>query len=107
MNEGEDLYDRLQLFHKRVSEQSIELKIDDRNLDFVSIKQLADDKAKEFTSQPMLLAWYNGKTGDFVPKAECGSGPKPGWIVYAETRGGDIVIDINEERYVFIYKSIS
>ena len=85
----------------------IELKIDGRDLDFVSIKQIADNKAKEFTTQPMLLAWYNGKTGDFVPKAECGSGPKPGWIVYAETRGGDIVIDINEERYVFIYKSLS
>ena len=85
----------------------IELKIDDKDLDFASIKQLADNKAKEFASQTMLLAWYNGKTGDFVPKAECVSGPKPGWIVYAETRGGDIVIDINEERYVFIYKSIT
>ncbi|MBW2598256.1 MAG: AF1514 family protein [Deltaproteobacteria bacterium] len=78
----------------------IELKIDDKDLDFASIKQLA-------ASHPMLLAWYNGKTGDFVPKAECGSGPKPGWIVYAETRGGDIVIDINDQRYVFIYKSLS
>ena len=85
----------------------IELKIDDKDLDFASIKQIADDKAKEFASHPMLLAWYNGRTGDFVPKAECGNGPKPGWIVYAETRGGDIVIDINEERYVFIYKSIT
>ena len=32
----------------------IELKIDDRDLDFVSIKQIADNKAKEFATQPML-----------------------------------------------------
>ncbi|MBW2681388.1 MAG: AF1514 family protein [Deltaproteobacteria bacterium] len=77
----------------------IELKIDDKDLDFASIKQLADNKAKEIASHPMLLAWYNGKTGDFVPKAECGSGPKPGWIVYAETRGGDIVTFRNHSTY--------
>jgi hypothetical protein len=92
---------------KECLNNSIELKIDDKDLDFASIKQIADNKAKEVSPSPMLLAWYNGKTGDFVPKAECGSGPKPGWIVYAETRGGDIVIDINEERYVFIYRSLS
>ena len=70
----------------------IELKIDDQDLDFKSIKQLADNKAKELTSQPMLLAWYNGKTGDFVPKAECGRGPKPGWI---------------SQRYTLIEQSIN
>ena len=53
----------------------------------------------------MLLAWYDGKTGDYVPKTECGVGDKPAWIIYAESRGGDITIDINDEEYVFIYRS--
>lgn len=47
----------------------IALKIDDRELDFESIKEIATNKAKEFTPKPMLLAWYNGKTGDFLPKS--------------------------------------
>ena len=85
----------------------IELKIDDRELDFESIKEIAANKAKEFTHHPMLLAWYNGKTGEFLPKVECYSGPKPVWIIFAESRGGDIVIDINDESYVFIYRSVS
>ena len=53
----------------------------------------------------MMLAWYEGKTGDYVPKTECDVGDKPAWVIYAESRGGDITIDINEEEYIFIYKS--
>jgi hypothetical protein len=73
--------------------------------DFKTAKQIATQKAKELCSDPMLLAWYDGKTGDYIPKTECGVGDKPAWIVYAESRGGDITIDINDEEYVFIYKS--
>jgi hypothetical protein len=49
-----------------------------------------------------LLAWYQGKTGGYVPKTECGVGDKPAWIIYAESRGGDITLDINDEEYIFI-----
>jgi hypothetical protein len=51
----------------------------------------------------MLLAWYQGKTGDYVHKTECGIGDKPAWIVYAESRGGDITIDINDEEWNIEY----
>ncbi|QTA88772.1 AF1514 family protein [Desulfonema magnum] len=73
--------------------------------DFNKAKDIAKQKAKTLGTDPMLLAWYQGKTGDYVPKAECGSGDKPGWIVYAESRGGNITIDINDEEYIFIYRS--
>jgi len=78
---------------------------DKENLDFKTAKEIADQKARELCSDPMLLAWYQGKTGDYTPKTECGVGDKPAWIVYAESRGGDITIDINDEEYIFIYKS--
>jgi hypothetical protein len=81
------------------------LKSDIESLDFETAKQIADQKAKELCADPMLLAWYEGKTGNFVPKTECGVGDKPAWIIYAESRGGDITIDINDEEYIFIYKS--
>ena len=83
----------------------IRLRSDKESLDFETAKKIADQKAKELCSDPMLLAWYQGKTGDYVPKTECGVGDKPAWIIYAESRGGDITIDIDDEEYVFIYKS--
>jgi hypothetical protein len=54
----------------------------------------------------MLLSWYNGKTNESYPNLECGPGDKPAWIIYAESRGGDLTIDINEGQYVFIYLSL-
>ena len=79
--------------------------IKSESLDFKTAKQIATQKARQLCSDPMLLAWYEGKTGDYVPKTECGAGDRPAWIIYAESRGGDITIDINDEEYVFIYKS--
>ena len=83
----------------------IQVKYDKESLDFEKAKQIADQNARDLCSDPMLLAWYQGKTGDYVPKTECGVGDKPAWIIYAESRGGDITIDINDEEYIFIYKS--
>ena len=72
-------------------------------LDFGEARKLADQKAKELGEDPMLLAWYEQKSGTFSPPVECCSEIKPGWIVYAESRGGSITIDINDEEYIFIY----
>ena len=36
------------------------------------------------------------KTGEGYPNIECGKGDKPAWVVYAESRGGDLTIDIND-----------
>jgi len=84
----------------------IHINSEKESLDFETAKQIAAQKAKELCSDPMLLAWYQGKTGDYVPKTECGVGDKPAWIIYAESRGGDITVDINDEEYILIFKSI-
>ncbi len=84
----------------------IEFKSDNPNLDFAEAKNLAKQKAKETCADPMLLSWYQGKTGESYPNLDCGPGDKPAWIVYAESRGGDLTIDINEGQFVFIYLSI-
>ena len=84
----------------------IELNIDNPDLDFAEAKEAAKQRAKESCDDPMLLAWYQGKTGESYPNIECGPGDKPAWIVYAESRGGDLTIDINSRQYVFIYLSI-
>jgi hypothetical protein len=84
----------------------IRLKIDNPDLDFAEAKEIAKQKAKETNADTMLLSWYQGKTGESYPNLECGPGDKPAWIVYAESRDGDLTIDINEGQYVFIYLSI-
>jgi hypothetical protein len=86
--------------------QHIELKDNNPALDFEAAKDLAKQKAREFGADPMLLSWYRGETGESYPNLECGPGDKPAWITYAETRGGDLTIDINRGQYVFIYLSI-
>lgn len=72
--------------------------------DLQAAKRIADQKASELAADPMLLAWYEAKSGQFSPNVECCSETKPGWVVYAESRGGNITIDINNQAYVFIYR---
>jgi hypothetical protein len=84
----------------------IRIQVDDEALDFARAKQLADEEAKKVTADPMLLAWYNAKTGDFSPQVTCCGEDKPTWLIYAESRGGTICIDINEEEFVFVYRPL-
>ena len=85
--------------------QHVKIKVDKPDLDFAEAKDIAKQKAKEMVADPMLLSWYQDKTGESYPNLECGPGDNPAWIVYAESRGGDLTIDINEGDYVFIYLS--
>jgi hypothetical protein len=78
----------------------------EEDLDFPTARLIADQKAKEITAHPMLLGWYDGKTGRFSPDVTCCSEEKPGWVVYAESRGGNLTIDINDETFVFIYADL-
>jgi hypothetical protein len=89
---------------KDMLKDPIRIQVDDEALDFARAKQLADEEAKKVTADPMLLAWYNAKTGDFSPQVTCCGEDKPTWLIYAESRGGTICIDINEEEFVFVYR---
>lgn len=86
--------------------EHIKVKSSDSDLDFEDAKELAKQKAKEYCADPMLLSWYLGKTGESYPNLECGPGDKPAWIVFAESRGGDLTIDINNGQFVFIFLSM-
>ena len=82
----------------------IDIGVSDEPLDFARARAIADRRALELEPEPMLLAWYNGGTGAFSPQVPCCGDAKPGWLIYAESRGGDLVIDINGEAYVFVYR---
>jgi len=81
----------------------IDIHLEDDGLHFEEAKQAADRKAREVSENAMLIAWFDRKEGTFSPPVECGGKPKPAWLVYAETRGANIVIDVNRETFVFVY----
>lgn len=88
---------------KAILTDPIDLKVSDERLDLSRAKEVADRKAKEIGSDPMLLAWYDAKTGRYSPDVECCGEDKPAWLIYAESRGGHITVDINDEEFVFVY----
>ena len=72
-------------------------------LDFQQAKHLASHRAAEIGAEPMLLAWFDRTRGVFSPNLTCCREDKPSWLTYAESRGGDIVISINDLEYVFVF----
>jgi hypothetical protein len=72
--------------------------------DFLEAKSIADEKAREMFAEPMLLAWFDKKSGKFAPEQICCDRDKPTWLVYAESRGGNLAVDINDENFIFVYR---
>jgi hypothetical protein len=86
--------------------RNISIDADEKDLDLPRAKEIAKEKAREFCDDPMLLSWYQGKTREGFPNFECGKGDKPAWIVYAESRGGDLTININDGEFIFFFLSL-
>ncbi len=82
----------------------VDVRLEDPALDFSRARQAADQQARELCEQPMLLAWFDARAERFSPNIVCCGEDKPTWLIYAENRGGDLVIDINQEEYVFVYR---
>lgn len=80
----------------------IRIRIDQADVDFGSARKSADEIAQEKMREPLLIAWYDGMTGTGHPDVhECQN--KPGWMTYAESRGGTLTIEVNDGRYILIY----
>ncbi len=83
--------------------QIVKLTIDEPDLDFNSARDHAKAKALAINSNAMQLAWYNKKTDQGFPNYECSPGDRPPWQVFADSRGANLTIDINEGTFLFIY----
>jgi hypothetical protein len=82
----------------------VDLRLEDAALDFARAKQAADRKARDFSDEPTLLAWHDRAAGRSSPNIVCCREDLPTWLVYALSRGGDLIIDINDEAFVFVYR---
>ena len=88
---------------KEMLNNPIDLHVDGAPLDFSCARSFADEAAREVSSDVMLLSWYDKKTGKYSPDVVCCGTEKPTWLVYAESRGGNIAVNINDLEYVFVY----
>jgi len=84
----------------------VKIGVEQEDLDFLEAKTIAKGQAKALAPDPMLLSWYNGKTGDYYPKYDCGTWEKPVWLLFAESRGADIAVNINDGEYIFLFLSL-
>jgi hypothetical protein len=82
----------------------IEVLAEGEPVDFATAKGLAYERAVQVLSEPMLLAWFDRNRGKYSPDVVCCDYDKPTWLVYAESRGGRISIDVNNLDYVFVYR---
>jgi len=81
----------------------VDLHLEDDALDFPRARKAADHRARELCAEPMLLAWFDRAAGRFSPNIVCCREDLPSWLAYGLSRGGDLVIDINAEAFVFVY----
>jgi hypothetical protein len=81
-----------------------DLRLEDDALDFSRAKQAADHRARELCADPMLLAWFDRDAGRFSPNLVCCREDLPSWLAYGLNRGGDLIIDINAEAFIFVYR---
>jgi hypothetical protein len=87
--------------------EEIRLRVAEAGLNFEKAKDLAKRKAREVCSDAMLLSWNNAETGECHPAFECGRSGRPAWVVYADARGADLTIDINDGRYTFMFLKLA
>lgn len=83
--------------------EQVQLHVDDADLDLAAASALAKEKARSMDANAMMLSYHSGKTGAFWPNYACGGGGRPAWIVFAESRGYNLRIDINDGEYEFFY----
>ncbi len=79
--------------------------------DFSTAKQLADANADILLNgEAILLSWYD-RNRDFESPShvnECHNTncETPGYIEYANNRGGTLQVDIDKGRFVFCYRPL-
>ena len=48
----------------------IDVLIEDIDLNYYSARKVADARARQVSEDPMLLAWYDRRSGEFSPRVE-------------------------------------
>ena len=82
------------------------LNIDDHDLNFERARDAALERVKIYDSDPMLVGWYDRKSGMESPSEGCEDEEgDPAWVRYAKAHGGNLTVNVNDGEYIFIYRS--
>ena len=84
--------------------ETVSLQIADHDLDFTKASNLARARAREINKDAMMLAWFNRRSKKGFPDYDCGAGNTPPWRVFAEARGANLTVDVNDGEYIFMYR---
>ena len=87
----------------RYSRETVKMQVLEEDLTLARASETAKEKARAMDPNAMMLSYHSGKTGEFWPAYACGGGERPPWIVFAEARGYNLVIDINDGEFQFFY----
>ena len=87
--------------------EEVRLRVAEVGLDFETAKDLAKRTARRICAESMLLSWNNAGAGTCYPNFECGKSVRPAWVVYADARGADLTIDINDGQYTFMFLKLA
>ena len=91
---------------QHVDFETIKITVEGRDIDFRLAERLSEDLVSTIVTDPMLIAWFDGKKGEEHPVVpECQH--KLGWIAYAEGHGGRVRVDVNETEYSFIFADVA
>ena len=86
------------------SVQILDVAVDDPGLDLAAASVIAKTNARAINRNAMMLSYHSAKTGEFWPQFECGAGGgRPPWVVFAEARGYNLKVDINNGEFEFFY----
>ncbi len=75
-----------------------------REFAFREARSIANQEAIKYIEDPMILSWLNRKTGQHSPDVNCcQEDGKESWEIYAESRGGNLRIEV-DDQFVFILR---
>ena len=94
---------QLQAASNEYTLDTVRMSVENPDLDLAAASEMAKKKARNMDSNAMMLSYHSHKTGEFWPNYDCGGGGRPPWIVFAESRGYNLKIDINNGEYEFFY----
>ena len=76
----------------------------DKELAFHEARSFANKEAIKYMQDPMILSWLNQKTGQYSPDVDCcQEDGKESWEIYAESRGGKLWAEV-DDQFVFIFR---
>lgn len=82
------------------------LNIGDPQLPYERAHEAAVSLARKYGDDPLLLSWFNKKSGEESPNTSCeGGSSEPGWVNYAKGHGANLTVNVNHGDYVFMFRS--